>query len=137
MAVEVGVSMTRKVLGTGGQTASLHRVDHRRAARRDDARLGPERSRADDGVGRIAVDVHHRREIKVDSDRKQIHGESSPDLHGGVDARGTDLAHRGRRREVLGEPDGVSALLIDADHDRVTRRIRREPLDRGDGPGDL
>jgi hypothetical protein len=68
-----------------------------------------ERAIADDRVGRVGVDVEHRREVDVEAERRQLAAQ--------------------RRADVLGERAvGVGRVVVVGQHRRPLRRRRAHPL---------
>jgi len=105
MAVDRRVAMSGKVLGAREHTARLQAVDERAPHLPDANGVAAERPIADDGVLRIAVDVHHGGERQVDPHRQKL----DPDDRTRP-ARETrqieppDQAHRGELHGGLRDP---------------------------------
>jgi hypothetical protein len=99
MRINVGIAVAGKVLADRDDARLLVGRDRRRAKRRHQHRVGAERARADHWVGRVAVDIQHRREIHIQADRAQF---DCGQPRGARDERRI----AGRAQRHLARPDG-------------------------------
>jgi hypothetical protein len=109
------VAMAGEVLHAAGH-AFLQRAAHPRggqAAHLD--RVVGEAALADDRVGRVVVDVQHRREVPVDAERLQAARDGRAHGLGAVRVAAGAQRHRRWRLGQEGHPYHGAALLVDAD----------------------
>jgi hypothetical protein len=151
MGIEVGVAVPGKVLGRRHHAAALKPLDHGDAQSSHPLGVVAERAVADDGIVRVRVDVHDRREIALDPRRRAFRGQGrahasrevfGPDAperaHGWPDRPGRAharhpapfLVHRDEQRGVVA---GVARRLLElAVEPRDLFRIRDVPREQDD-----
>ena len=132
MAVGLSVAVARKMLGHSHHPLALQPFHILNAQRGHTLRVVAERPRTDDGVPRIAVDVHHWGEIHMYAHIAAL----QPDLAPHVVQQGVHLRRQRpprpilRKRVAVLQPHPQSPLGVDAHQQRHLAQ-RLEPLHEG------
>ena len=120
--IDMGVAMAREMLDAAGHPLAQRAAHPGPGHARHQGRVLAEAALADDRVGRVVVDVQHRREVPVDAQVTQAARHRRADLLGqGLVADGAQR-HRGRRLRQAGGPHDRAALLVDADQRPLAHR---------------
>ena len=116
VAVDRGVAVPGEVLAAGEDVVLLQALEERDGVAHHGAGIAAEGAVADDRVRRVGVDVEDRREIEVESDGAELHGDGGGGAADEIEiVEQAELAHRRQREEGRGHARDAAALLIDAD----------------------
>src|SRR5437870_1849262 len=96
MRIDVGVPMSGEVLACSKQASGSRAADVSLRQTGNELRIFPERSSVDYRVERIRIDVEHRTEREVNSDRARFGAQHLPELEGEIFGASCAEGHDGR-----------------------------------------
>lgn len=130
--VDVGIAVAGKVLEGRYHAALGESANVRRRETPDRLRRLAERTRVDDGIARVVVDVDDRRKVDMDADGARFETGDAPRLEREPVVAGGAERHRPRKRGGTGDAESDASLEVGGVQQRQCRR-RLQPIEERRG----
>jgi len=119
-----GIAMTREMFGSSSDVVLLHTFHGSSCHASYQFRIASVRTKADNRVGRIAVDIGNRCKVYVDAEGTQLASDHFSGLCCSVRASGCTESHVSRKSRSASETVNNTAFLVDCQEQRDVAAVR-------------